>query len=121
MGNKTLDRNRRYGMVYGDEVEKFYQDGCFFNGRGEFVRTKDGKPGKAPAERPESLKEAVAPTAPSDPVPSDDRAEKLQKLHISKLKKLAASVAEQAEVELPEIAGAGAKPKWIKWILDNTE
>lgn len=110
---KMLDRNRKYGTVYGDDTKCFYQDGVFFDGQG---RALDA--GKEAEERSEPVGEPV------QVIDQDDgkakRIAALKEMHISKVRKLAEQVADTTGVKLPKVSGAGVKNKLIKWIADHT-
>lgn len=106
-----LDRNRRYGIVYGDPVKCYYQDGVFFDGQGRAV-------GAASREEPEPASEPVAVVERDDS--KAKRIATLEKVHVTKLKHMAEQLAEQLDVKLPKMSGKGVKAKLVAWIADNT-
>jgi hypothetical protein len=115
MSKQVLDRNRKHGIVYGDPVQKFYQDGVFFNGLGEAVDTAVKAP-RPPASEP--------PIPVVESKPDSGRAAmhaKLKDMHIAKLKKLAVKVQDATGVPAPELKGAGVKARVIAYLLDNTD
>lgn len=111
---RKLDRNRYYAHIYGDDERRYYQDGIHFNGAGDAVDS-DRKP--APASSEEQVK-----VVDNDQKLADSkRAEKLNELHISKIKEMATKVEEATGVKAPEMSGAGVKKRLIEYIVANTD
>ena len=109
---KKLDRSRKYGTVYGDPEKFFYQDGVFFG-------ANDLAVGEAESVEPVPTQEPVSVVENKDG--KADRIAKLKEVHIAKLKKMAATLAEELGVDPPRVAGTGVKAKLVKWIADRTE
>lgn len=107
-----LDRNRKYGVVYGHAEKCFMQDGNYFDGQGTLIgkQTKPSQP--VPAQEP--------PAVAENPDGASERVNKLNNMHIAKLKKMALKLAEQLGVDAPPTTGKGVKAKLVKWIADNT-
>jgi hypothetical protein len=118
-----LDRNRYYAIVYGDPVQKFYQDSTFYKGDGTPCN-----PGRVPTpdtQKPQaSVVELERQMDIVEHPDEGERAELLAKLggmHISKIKALAVKVAEANDVEPPAMKGKGLKNTLIAYIADNTK
>lgn len=111
-----LDRGRYYGQVYGDPVEKFYQDGKFFDGMGNCVRCADGSPVPQVKAQPE---EAVT-NVPDEDDGKVQRIKALRKNTFPALKKMAEQVSEATGDPLPE-GGPGAKARFVAYIAERTD
>lgn len=106
-----FDRSRKHGVVFGHETEKFYQDGCFFDGVGNFVRSASGKAPVEPETEPAPLVEASNAKA--------DKIATLSKMTVPALKKMASDVHDITGVELPK-GGTGAKARLVTYLAENT-
>lgn len=107
---KKLDRNRKYGTVYGHDTYKFFQEGVYFDGQGNAVGGSE-KSTPTPAETPPQVVENKADNS--------QRIAKLNKMAIPTLRKLVDQVAEQLGIDAPE-GGKGAKGRYVKFLVDNT-
>jgi hypothetical protein len=107
-----LDRNRKYGTVYGDPEKFYYQDGVFFDARGLAVGEADSVE-PTPTEEPVSVVENKDGKA--------ERIAKLKGLHIAKLRKIAATLADELGIDPPDMKGKGVAAKLVKWIADRTD
>jgi hypothetical protein len=108
---KELDRNRKYGVVYGHAVYHFMQDGVYFDAQGKVV---GGKEKASTAKASEDPPQVVENTADNSP-----RIAKLNKMAIPKLKRLVKTVSEQLGIDAPE-GGKGAKARYVRFLVDNT-
>lgn len=111
--SKLLDRNRKYGTVYGHKSFRFHQDGVYFDAKGFPAGGKSTKAAvkAAPDDEPPVVVENVADNS--------QRIAKLNKMSVPALKKLAVKVADQLDLEMPE-AGKGAKARYVRFLVDNT-
>lgn len=96
---KTLDRNRPFGTVYGEGVQRFWQDGVGFDAQDDEIDAKAA---------------AAAPVQPATPS-GDGRltADELEAMHISKIRGFV------AELNGPAQAGSGSKARLIAWLVEN--
>lgn len=120
MSVKKLDRNRYFALVYGDEAEnpkrprKFMQDGMFFDGSGVAIdASSTPPPAPIPVEEPVVVVEQV--------VDNSAILAQLNGMTVNVLRKLAQSVFETTDAELPVLNGPGVKARMVKYIADNTE
>lgn len=107
-----LDRNRKYGTVYGHDTYRFQQDGVYFDGQGNSVGGSK-KPDVTPAAEPPQVVENPEAEAKAE------RLKKLNKMSVAKVRVLAQKVAEQLDLDMPE-GGTGAKGRYVKFLVDNT-
>jgi hypothetical protein len=108
-----LDRNRKHGTVYGDDAEKYYQDGNFFDGQGNFVRSASGN-------RVEPKDDGEAPGVAQ--LKDEGKAARIKELgtqSIPALRKLVEQVEAATGKKAPE-GGSGAKARYVQYIADNT-
>jgi len=111
--SNELDRGRYYALVYGDPVKKYYQDRTFFRGDGTPVNSDE------PAKPPKAVKPSAVVVEQKKA--KGNPADTLNGLHISKLKKMAVSLADQLGHDKPELKGKGLKKKLIAYIVENTD
>ena len=119
MSVRKLDRDRKYGTVYGDEEnhpkrpKKFYQDGMYFDGAGVAI---EGSEIEQPKPTPVSDPPQVIDT-PS----SSDIILRLNAMSVPKLKKTAKAVNEATGEELPQMSGTGVKARLVAYIAEHAE
>jgi hypothetical protein len=106
---KKLDRNRKYGMVYGHAEAKFMQDGTLFNGAG-YELGFSPEPESEADDKPQVVEQTSN---------NAERIAMLNKMAIPKLRKLVDAVAGQLDIDPPE-GGKGAKARYVKFLVDNT-
>ena len=111
---KTLDRNRKAGIVYGHDEYKFCQDGQYFDNYGNLCGAAD-----TPKSQPDKADTGGAPEVVELTEDNSKRIKKLNKMSVPALKKLATALSEQMNLDVPE-GGKGAKGRYVRFLVDNT-
>lgn len=119
MSVRKLDRNRKYGITYGDEAanperpRKFYQDGMYFDGAGIAIEGSEIKVATLPPTNDPAEVVEIDDTV-------SDNIKVLKDLPIPKLKQMAEALSEATGLDLPEY-GKGVKARLVKYIAENAE
>jgi len=115
-----LDRNRRYGIVYGDESEnpqrprKYYQDGMYFDGAMVAIEgSAQPKHVPPPSNTPVAVAEEKSTI-------NKDIFKQLDAMSVPALKKIGAKVEKATGIEQPD-GGTGVKARLVAYIAENAE
>lgn len=107
---RKLDRSRKFGVTYGDDPRRFYQDGVYFDAQGNECPTPEAPAAAAPPDAP------LAPGADqSASVSEAEYREKLAQLNAPQVKSLFKKSGGPEELS----KGGGARERMVEWLVQN--